>query len=127
MLKHRLEKIAECAALETSSLEDDDDDIDDDVMESSAKREGHSASGNDDDLPAVGSTPELIPSSEHATDLEEDWEELEQSAIRLNIDDDNSCNVDELLAIRSAPTLTQGEAEQCQHPSTILSHSAHHF
>lgn len=124
MLKHRLEKIAECAAMETSSLHDDDDG-EDVEMESSTKREGHSASVNDDDLPAVGSTPELIPSSEHATDLEDDWEELEQSAIRLNIDD-SSCDCgthDELLAIRSAPTLTQRQAEQC--PSAIVSHSSH--
>ena len=123
MLKHRLEIIAECAAMETSSVHDDDEE--EDSMENFTKREGHSASVNDDDLPAVGSTPVLIPSSEHATDLEDDWEELEQSAIRLTIDD-TSCNggtQDELLAIRSAPTLTQRQTEQC--PSAIMSHSSH--
>lgn len=130
MLKQRLEKIVECAALEASSLHDDDNELESStegephtiLTKDSAKLEDHSASVNDDDLPAVGSTPELIPISEHATDLEEDWEDLEQSAIRLNIDD-SSCDDDELSAIRSAPTLTQRQAEPC--PSTVLSHSAH--
>ena len=131
MLKVRLEKIAECVVLETSGLHDDDGD----EMESSSygehtvhttdsvKLEDHSSSVNDDDKPAVGSTPELIPSSEHAT--EEDWEDLEQSAIRLTIDDDG-CNHradDEVLAIRSAPTLTPRQDESS--PSSVLSHSAH--
>ena len=127
MLKHRLEKIAECAALEASSLHDDDNELESSpegkhtiLPKDSAKLDDHSASVNDDDLPAVGSTPELIPISEHA--IEEDWEDLEQSAIRLNIDD-SSCDDDELLAIRSAPSLTQRQAEPC--PSTVSSHSAH--
>lgn len=132
MLKHRLEKIAECVALETSSPVDDDDG---DELESSTEGEqailikdstnleDHSANVNNDDLPAVGSTPELIPSPEQAT--EEDWEDLEQSAIRLNIDD-ISCSSetdDGLLVVQSAPSLTQRQAEQF--PSTLLSHSAH--
>ena len=125
MLKHRLEKIVECAALEASSPHDDDNSTEGEpytiLTNDSAKLEDHSASVNDDDLPAVGSTPELIPISEHAT--EEDWEDLEQSTIRLNIDDSSCDDDDEPLAIRSAPSLTQRQAEPC--PSTIVSHSAH--
>ena len=129
MLKERLEKITECAALETStSLEpDDNDELESStkgeqtiLKEDSTKLEDHSANVNDDDLPAVRSTPELIPDPEQAT--EEDWEDLEQSALRLNIDND-SCSDDGLLVIESAPSLTQRQAEPF--PSTMLSHSAH--
>lgn len=136
MLKQRLEKIVEFAILETSSLDGDDDS--DDELESSIqtdpfdednaalsklKVEDDSASAVTDNLPAIISTPKLIPIPEQAE--EEDWEDLEQSAIRLNIDD-SSCSSgtdDGLLVVQSAPSLTQGQAEQF--PSAILSHSTH--
>ena len=130
MLKHRLEKIAECAALEISCLHDDDNELESSTEgeqttsnKDSTKLVDHSTSVNDDDLPAVGSTPELIPSPEQA--IEEDWEDLEQSAIRLNIDNDgcSSGTDDEVLVVQSAPSLTQRQAEPL--PSSILSHSAH--
>ena len=128
MLKCRLEKIAECAALETSSLHHDDSELESSTegehivltKDSSAKLEDHSASVNDDDLPAVGSTPELIPIPERAA--EDSWEDLEQSAIRLNIDDGSGTD-DGLLAVQSAPSLTQRPADSF--PCNILSHSAH--
>ena len=90
------------------------------TKDSSAKLEDHSASVNDDDLPAVGSTPELIPIPERAA--EDSWEDLEQSAIRLNIDDGSGTD-DGLLAVQSAPSLTQRPADSF--PCNILSHSAH--
>ena len=130
MLKHRLEKIAECAALETSSLDGDDDKLESSIQTDSFNKDSTAlskveddSSGANDDLPAVRSTPELIPIPEQAT--EEDWEDLEQSAIRLNIDD-GSCSSgtdDEVLVVQSAPSLTRGQAEPL--PSSILSHSAH--
>ena len=136
MLKQRLEKIVEFAILETSSLDGDDDS--DDELESSIqtdpfdednaalsklKVEDDSASAVTDNLPAIISTPKLIPIPEQAE--EEDWEDLEQSAIRLNIDD-SSCSSgtdDGPLVIQSAPSLTQGQAEQFS--PAILSHSTH--
>ena len=140
MLKQRLEKIVECAALETSSLDDDDNELEQcsntdseaeqttssnkDSMARSSKLEDDSESTNDDDLLAVESAPELIPSSEHAT--AEDWEELEQSAIRLKIDD-SSRSDDGLLIIRSAPTLTQRQVEPFPAAAAVLSHSTHIF